>query len=89
MEPFHSVFLPADGGTGNTLHVLLLMSQLLYFAPLHLLSPLVFHGCGAFLSPTPCPPLASSHFITVSPSSARLSGHSCETRQWIDGDVRR
>lgn len=54
-----------------------------YFTLPHLLFPVLFHGCGAFISPTPCYPLASSHFVTVSPSCARLS----ETWQWIDGDM--
>lgn len=81
MEPFHSIFLPADGGTGNSLNVLALMIQLLHFAPLHLLFPVLFHGSGTFISPTPCRPLASAHFVIASPSSTRLSGRSGETWQ--------
>lgn len=79
LESFHSIFLPADGGTGNSLHVLALMIQLLYFASSRPLFPVLFHGSTAFISPTPCRPLASSHFITVSAPFTRLSGRGCET----------
>lgn len=74
-------------GLETVLNVLVLMIQVLNFAPRRLLFPVLFNGSGTSLAPTPSLPLTSSHLIAVSPASARLPGHGCETTRWIDGDM--
>lgn len=74
-------------GLETVLNVLVLMIQVLNFAPQRLLFPVLFNGSGTSLAPTPSLPLTSSHLIAVSPASARLPGRGCETTRWIDGDM--
>lgn len=74
-------------GLETVLNVLVLMIQVLNFAPRRLLFPVLFNGSGTSLAPTPSLPHASSRLIVVSPASARLPGRGCETARWIDGDM--
>lgn len=57
-------------GLETALNVLVLMIQVLNFAPSRLLFPVLFNGSGTSLSHA----LPSSHSVTVSPSSTHLPG---------------